>query len=450
MFSLRAIIALQRRILPCLVAVQLLLLPSACVMAQKPNPVDAEARVKARQIWEKLLTKCGDSYYLHTGHEQFLGGVTVQYKEVVFQLKIKPISRADQLNGYEFNGTAYLYAALYRSLNERADHPATWGPWSDGSPKSAADYAAQSPGATLGRWYGDISSFVTVPFGKYSGQWRTYPADLDEIASRKLACSAIPGTAEYRPPSPVNESEESPAASGNSSSRRTEVEDEHVYDSSDANVVPPKPRLRFPHYSEEARKAGLEGTVRLSLLVDKRGSPSDIKVLSGLGMGLDEEAVNLVKSTMFFISSALKDWKPVNYRMNFDVKFVVKHPLEGPVFDGGKGAPGVDYIRYPMFCLQQLRVPTTEAALAAGKNQRIDLSFVVDTSGYIHDVTVVHGAGMGLDERAVKAVEDWQCEEPGQKGNALVNVRMQNPLYFWAKKCPAPPARSTGFCSQVQ
>src|ERR1039458_5778921 len=46
-----------------------------------------------------------------------------------------------------------------------------------------------------------------------------------------------------------------------------------------------------PEYSEEARKAKLQGTVVLSLSVNTDGKAEDIKVLRGLGMGLDEKAI---------------------------------------------------------------------------------------------------------------------------------------------------------------
>src|SRR5215467_6342152 len=57
------------------------------------------------------------------------------------------------------------------------------------------------------------------------------------------------------------------------------------------------PRLKYgpsPMYSEQARKAGLEGTCRLWLVVDTDGKPRDIKVARSLGMGLDEEAIETV------------------------------------------------------------------------------------------------------------------------------------------------------------
>ncbi len=60
-----------------------------------------------------------------------------------------------------------------------------------------------------------------------------------------------------------------------------------------------QPTLRFaptPEYLDEARRAGLEGVVVLNLVVDAQGTPLRIRVVHSLGMGLDEKAIEAVKS----------------------------------------------------------------------------------------------------------------------------------------------------------
>ncbi len=54
-----------------------------------------------------------------------------------------------------------------------------------------------------------------------------------------------------------------------------------------------------PSYTDEARKAKLEGYVELRLLVGADGAPRDIQVLRSLGMGLDEKAVEAVSQWRF-------------------------------------------------------------------------------------------------------------------------------------------------------
>jgi TonB family protein len=54
-----------------------------------------------------------------------------------------------------------------------------------------------------------------------------------------------------------------------------------------------------PEYSEEARKARLQGTVVLRIVVDARGQATNIEIAQSLGLGLDERAVESVKRWRF-------------------------------------------------------------------------------------------------------------------------------------------------------
>jgi TonB family protein len=54
-----------------------------------------------------------------------------------------------------------------------------------------------------------------------------------------------------------------------------------------------------PEYSDEARRAKVQGTVLLYLEVDNEGKPCNIHVRQGLGLGLDEKAVEAVMRWKF-------------------------------------------------------------------------------------------------------------------------------------------------------
>lgn len=54
-----------------------------------------------------------------------------------------------------------------------------------------------------------------------------------------------------------------------------------------------------PEYSEEARKARLQGTVLLRIEVDTRGQAQNITVRQSLGLGLDDRAMEAVKKWKF-------------------------------------------------------------------------------------------------------------------------------------------------------
>ena len=50
------------------------------------------------------------------------------------------------------------------------------------------------------------------------------------------------------------------------------------------------------------------------------------------------------------------------------------------------------------------------------------LSVIVDADGHARDIHVARSLGMGLDEKAIEAVEKWKFR-PGMKGGQPVNVR---------------------------
>jgi periplasmic protein TonB len=54
-----------------------------------------------------------------------------------------------------------------------------------------------------------------------------------------------------------------------------------------------------PEYTSEALEAKLVGTVILSVVVDTEGNATEIKVIKGLGNGLDEKAVECLQKWHF-------------------------------------------------------------------------------------------------------------------------------------------------------
>jgi len=85
-------------------------------------------------------------------------------------------------------------------------------------------------------------------------------------------------------------------------------------------VSPPRPIYQpDPEFSEEARKAKYQGTCTLSLIVGVDGRPSNIRVMSSLGMGLDEKAIEAVKTWKF--EPGMKDGHPVATVIAVEVDF---------------------------------------------------------------------------------------------------------------------------------
>lgn len=74
-----------------------------------------------------------------------------------------------------------------------------------------------------------------------------------------------------------------------------------------------------PEYSEEARKAKYQGTVVLYVVVGADGRPHDIRIQRSLGLGLDEKAIEAVRTWKF--EPAKKDGQAVAVQVNIEVNF---------------------------------------------------------------------------------------------------------------------------------
>jgi TonB family protein len=74
-----------------------------------------------------------------------------------------------------------------------------------------------------------------------------------------------------------------------------------------------------PEYSEEARKAKFQGTVILWMVVGLDGRPRDVRVARSVGMGLDERALEAIRTWRF--EPARKNGQPVAVQINVEVNF---------------------------------------------------------------------------------------------------------------------------------
>lgn len=76
-----------------------------------------------------------------------------------------------------------------------------------------------------------------------------------------------------------------------------------------------------PAFTEEARQAKVSGKVLVYLQVGPDGRPMHVRVVKGLGMGLDQKAVEAVRQYKF--KPAMRDGHPVTVEMNVDVNFQI-------------------------------------------------------------------------------------------------------------------------------
>jgi periplasmic protein TonB len=74
-----------------------------------------------------------------------------------------------------------------------------------------------------------------------------------------------------------------------------------------------------PDYSDEARRAKVEGVVTIYFEVNERGLPQNLRIFRPLGMGLDEKAIEAVLKWRF--RPGYKDGKPVTVTSQIVITF---------------------------------------------------------------------------------------------------------------------------------
>jgi len=75
-------------------------------------------------------------------------------------------------------------------------------------------------------------------------------------------------------------------------------------------------------YSDQARRANLEGEVELEIVIRRDGSVGDVKVMRGLGLGLNEQAVQAVRQWRF--APATLKGTPVDVIVEVSVEFKLR------------------------------------------------------------------------------------------------------------------------------
>ena len=86
------------------------------------------------------------------------------------------------------------------------------------------------------------------------------------------------------------------------------------------NIAPPtKIYSPQPLYTEDARRAGIQGVVILEAVVDADGTVRNVKILKGLPMGLDQSAVDAVMTWRY--EPATLNGQPVPVYFTFTISF---------------------------------------------------------------------------------------------------------------------------------
>jgi|GEM_PF-848597 len=179
----------------------------------------------------------------------------------------------------------------------------------------------------------------------------------------------------------------------------------------DSGMTPPSLRSYvLPEYTEEARLRRIEGVVTVQAAFDIDGTFRVLRVLKGLGYGLDEKALEALQRWRY--APAYRNGARVSVVAEIDVPF--RLPAEtGPVRLGPGIAPPVVVFRV------QPRYPA-EARVVRHQGFVV-LEVVIPTDGSVSILRVVRSAGFGLDEAAIEAIRQWQFK-PATKDGVPIDV----------------------------
>jgi TonB family protein len=168
-----------------------------------------------------------------------------------------------------------------------------------------------------------------------------------------------------------------------------------------------------PEYSEAARQLHVEGTVLLSMVIQPDGTAQDFRVLTSLGHGLDEKAIEAVRKWRF--KPSVKDGNAVSVEARVSVAFRL-----GPAPGGASTwtssalsfAPEAG-LAPPAVLNGTMPKPTGDAS-----DESVVLEFTVGPNGTVSNIYVIHGAE-SASQLLTSSLATWTFR-PAQKGNRTV------------------------------
>jgi len=169
-----------------------------------------------------------------------------------------------------------------------------------------------------------IEGYVTVrgtggEVELHAGESTTVPRGMPPAVPTRVSPGRTQTQISSPHPLPGGSSTRSEAPSAGPRAGEVKPTGDRIY-SVGGGVSPPIPvYIPQPEYSEEARKAKLQGSAVLLIVVDELGNVTDCKVVKPLGMGLDERAVETAKTWKF--KPALKNGQPVSVRLTVERSF---------------------------------------------------------------------------------------------------------------------------------
>ena len=173
-----------------------------------------------------------------------------------------------------------------------------------------------------------------------------------------------------------------------------------------------------PVYPPLAEQARIRGFVKLVVLISTDGAVKEVRVVSGHPL-LVPAAVDAVRQWRY--RPTLLDGEPAEVISEIQVNVGARQPeiVERKV---GEAVFRVGGDVKPPTLLHKVEPEYTEQARDSKLEGTVVLSCEIGPDGAARNIRVEKWLGLGLDEKAVEAVEQWRFR-PGEKGGQPVAVR---------------------------
>ena len=208
-------------------------------------------------------------------------------------------------------------------------------------------------------------------------------------------------------------------------------------------------------YPAAAMQKGLQGTVKVSFVVEKTGTVNEVKVETPVAPELDAEAIRLIKSGPKWTPAKHRN-QVVRQRVVVPVSFVLSPGSTVAVGQPGKVRPITTSAADITASANPDRpavVPPDRPTQPVGGNQvffdwiektqqypllarqrkiqgKVMVEFMVQTDGRLTDARVVRKMGSGLDEEALRLIRTAPKWEPAVFQGKPIKQKMVLPVLF--------------------
>ena len=207
-------------------------------------------------------------------------------------------------------------------------------------------------------------------------------------------------------------------------------------------------------YPTSAMEKGIQGTVRVSFVVEKTGTVNEVKVETPLAPALDAEAIRLIKSGPKWTPAKHRNQVvrqrvvvPVSFLMSPGSMVAVREGKERPITTSAADiAASANPNRPPVVAPDRPTQPVGDTQAFFDwieKNQKyptlarqrkiqgkVMVEFIVQTDGSLTDARVIRKMGSGLDEEALRLIKTAPKWESASFQGKPIKQKMVLPVLF--------------------